>query len=482
MVLEKTANALTPKQRNSILIMLVIAAVGLSFLTAYIEWFVGLGAALVLLVVAFIVRAPVIGILIIAFALPLERIGAYEFGTTTIRITQGVLIITIVAWLVRKIFQRDYSYAHNPLLPLLAVFIAINFIGLPHSLNFQRSVTVLAYIIFTVLLAWLVPNIVTKKEHVQKIVLVLLVSFILVAGFGLFQFFGDMTGLPTEVTGLRDLYTKDVLGFTRVQSTAYEPLYFANYLLLPISVLFALFLSRKNIVKSGWLVTLFALGMVNLILTVSRGGYVALFVTLAVIGLFYLRRLLIFRNMLAFIIGIVVVLWVASAALGTGEGFLTKEKFQEHVSNIFYGASYSERIYTFEQAVVAWREYPLTGIGPGGFGPFMAPHPSYIPEDGWRIVNNEYIEILAENGIIGLLIFLLMLGLLVIRSVKAIAHTQDGYLRAIMVALLGGFLGILAQYMTFSTLYIIHVWFVIGLMIAVQNIIFKRLQSLDNPS
>jgi len=39
---------------------------------------------------------------------------------------------------------------------------------------------------------------------------------------------------------------------------------------------------------------------------------------------------------------------------------------------------------------------------------------------------------------------------------------------------LAAFVGVLVQYQTFSILYIMHIWFLIGFMISVQNIILKQ--------
>jgi len=39
---------------------------------------------------------------------------------------------------------------------------------------------------------------------------------------------------------------------------------------------------------------------------------------------------------------------------------------------------------------------------------------------------------------------------------------------------LAAFVGILVQYQTFSILYIMHIWFVIGMLISVQNLIQKN--------
>jgi hypothetical protein len=58
--------------------------------------------------------------------------------------------------------------------------------------------------------------------------------------------------------------------------------------------------------------------------------------------------------------------------------------------------------------------------------------------------------------------------------VKAILYVKDSYVKAILVGTLAGFIGILVQYNTFSILYILHVWFTIGLLIAMQNMVLTK--------
>lgn len=469
--------------RKNQLPLILVVAVGvalLSFAVPFFPWYLSAGALVAGIITVLALRSPEIGIILIAFLLPFERIGSYELGGSTIRSAQIILIVTAVAWFVRRLWRGNYKFVKNPILIPLLLFIGSALISLPNSVNIERSVIILLYIVFTALLAFIIPNLVIQKRTLQWVVTTLLLSFVLVSVFGILQFVGDMSGLPPEVTGLRELYTKDILGFTRVQSTAYEPLYFANYLLIPVGILFALFLSGKNVIRSGWLITLFGLGMVNIVLTVSRGGYIAALVMIGVIAIVYFKRLFTLKNIIIFSIGTVAIVWVVFQTLGSSGEPFTMAKFQEHVLNAFYGASYNERVETFDQALGAWQEHPMVGVGVGSFGPYVSPHPYYIPDDGWRIVNNEVIEILAEQGIIGLTTFLIMIIMLTVRSIKAIIVAKDPYVKAITAALFGAFIGILAQYQTFSTLYIAHVWFCIGLLIACQNyILFSKQAATD---
>ncbi len=461
----------------------------INFIGVNIGWYIALAMMIGAVVFYLIYQKPYWGAILIVFCLPFERLGAYEAGGTTIRLSQILLLTTALAWFFHLYFFKRYRFARNPVLIPIMVFMAFQFISLANSINTGRSLSVLTYTIFTVMAALVMPNIVVTKQQLSKVVIALIVSFVLVSGFGLFQFLGDMAGLPQTITGLRDLYTKDVLGFTRVQSTAYEPLYFANYLLLPISVIFALWLAGSNAgsrwqtgigsttMRYGALLLLLGLGMVNLVLTVSRGGYLAIAAALMVAGIWYWKKLLRPTTIIVILVCVALVGYIVVRTLSPSGEALTLDKFKEHVGNAFYGASYEERVDTIATAVQAWHEHPLIGVGIGGFGPYAAPHPYYEPKNGWRIVNNEYVEVLAESGILGLASFMALALMLIIRSWGAARRTEDPYLKSIIVGLLAAFVGILVQYLTFSTLYVMHVWMLIGLLIAAQNMALKPEQS-----
>lgn len=461
--------------RQPLLTVIVLAgAIIVGWLISYFAPLQIIAGLIGLLIVIFIFKQPAIGLLLIAFFLPFERVGSYDWGSMTIRVSQILLIVTLAAWLVRQILDKKIVFVRNPVFWPLIIFLLINLVSLTQAENPERSSLVLIFIGFTALASLLVPNLLTSEKRLRRLVTIILVSATLVSLFGLYQFFGDFLGLPTTLTGLRTLYTKDILGFPRIQSTALEPLYFANYLLIPIALALVLFLSRESKIKNLWLIALIALTIVNLVLTVSRGGYLALAGALIVIAVFYLKKLLTIKK-ITILLAVLVLVWlVVTRALGFQGEALNLETFKNHVSNVFYGASYQERVETLTQANLAFLKNPLIGIGVGGFGPFMAAHPYYQPTDGWPIVNNEFVEILAETGLLGLLSFIIILLVLFFRSLKAVQQCQNQYLKAIMIALLAAFIGIIIQYQTFSTLYVLHIWFLFGLMIAVQNLILIK--------
>ncbi len=458
-------------------IILGILIIGLIFLVSFTNIqsppLIFLGLIVFLIVTILIFKNPVLGLVLVVFFLPFERIGAYELNNLTIRVSQILTIVTLIAWITNGILKKKIELAKNPTVLPLALFVIINLFSLVNTLNIERSSAVLLFTLFTIIFSLLIPNLIRNKEGLNKVVITLLFSAFLVSIFGIYQFIGDSLGLSPEITGLREQYTKTVLGFPRAQGTAFEPLYFANYLLIPLGIVFSLFLSHTSKIKSHWLVGCLIILGLALVLTISRGGYLGLAALFLTISLYYLKNIFTPKRILLLALVLIVVWFSFTRFLGLSDA-LNLESFRLHTLNVFYGGSFVERVETLESALSAFRDHPFLGVGVGGFGPYVSIQPYFFPIDGWKIVNNEFVEILAETGILGLITFLVFLLFLVIRSFKAIKSDEDPYLKALAIGTLGGFLGILVQYQTFSTLYIMHVWFLFGLMVAVQNLILIK--------
>src|SRR5690606_6265065 len=81
-----------------------------------------------------------------------------------------------------------------------------------------------------------------SRIQVENIVIT---AGVLTAVFGLYQFVGNSYfNLSSTYTGLAEAYEKGTFAFARVQSVGLEPLYYANFLLLPIFILLARMLGR----------------------------------------------------------------------------------------------------------------------------------------------------------------------------------------------------------------------------------------------
>jgi len=422
-----------------------------------------------------ILKDPFYGILVITFFLPFEHLGTLEVSGFTLKINHIFGLITLLSWFLLMLIQKKVEFKRLPIGFPLIILILVNILSFTQAVNLFRAVSVFSFTLLTILISLAVVNLVDSKDKLNKLVKVLFISAFFVSLFGLFQFMGDLIGLPPSITGLRDLYTKEVFGFPRVHATALEPLYYANYLLIPLMLALTLFLSKEKDIRWQWLLLFLILGLVNFILTLSRAAYIALAAALLFLLVIYFKRFFSFKKIAAVILVLLVVYFIFIKIFGLTEDFnLYLDRFITQATDVFSGASYTDRAETFREAWQMFKQHPWLGVGTGNFGPNVAWYPLVVPEKGWLIVNNIFLEIMAETGIFGLLSFLWLLGILFFRSIKAFFKTNDEYLKAVMAGLTAAFVGVIIQYQTFSILYIIHIWFLFGLMIAVQNLIFQK--------
>jgi O-antigen ligase len=461
-----------------------------AIITAYflkLAPFILIGIFIFIFLTFAIFKNPCFGLFIVAFLLPFERLGSFELFGTTIRASQIFALITLVAWLFTFLAKKINFDAKNPLLIPIFLFSGFSIFSMINAQNLQRGILVFLFNSFVIAISLAIPNLIKSKNSLDRVIKIILISCLVVSLFGIYQFIGDMLGLPHDITGLREHYTKQVFGFPRVHSTALEPLYFANYLLIPISLCFALLLSerkenKKIISSTFWLVVILGFAVLNLILTLSRGGFLGLGTTLLLIGIFYLKSILSLKKIV--ILGLIVI-----SAFSATYGFLLisgKKKnidvFLKQATTYSKGVGVEERFTTYKEAWSMISEYPLLGGGVGNFGPYASRSPDFQPKEGWLIVNNQFLEIWAEEGIFGLISFLLLIFLLVLRSIKAlILKNADSHLKTLLVGLLIAFIAVIVQYQTFSTLYILHIWVLIGLLVAVQNLIFILPRSKPRP-
>jgi len=423
----------------------------------------------------FIIRNPELGWFLIVFFLPFERVPSYELAGINLKINTLLGFLTLFAWVVAMMFNsKKFKVQPNALAIPLSLLVIALLLSLTQAENLTRALSVLIFILFTIGLSILAVNMVNSKENLKKTLLVLFGSSFLVGLFGLYQFGGDVVGLPQGLTLLKEGYTSRVFGFPRVQAFSMEPLYFANYLLIPICVGLALALNKVDLIKRWWMIGLLALLLVNFILTVSRGGYAGLIVSLLILAIFFLKKVLTWKNILIGVVAGAIVIYGVAFALSAGE-YRATNQFLGHIKlqDITQGESIQGRLVTFKNALRAYGQSPLLGIGIGNYGPWSKNFPPERPKTGWDIVNNQYIELLAETGIVGLAAFGLLLIVLIFRTFVAFKYASDIFLKSVLVGLLAALIGVLVQYNFMSTLYIIHIWVLVGMLVGVQNIVFK---------
>jgi O-antigen ligase len=390
--------------------------------------------------------------------LPFERIPSVQLAEISARpsMVLGLALIGVVAAQSPKSFWPD-----SRLKQALYGFLGVVLLSAVFSSQPQRALTVTAFMVYVAALA---VSIGAAKVEAKRVWLWLLGGTVITCVFGLFQFFGDLAGLPNTVTGLKAAYSSQVFGFPRVQAAALEPLYLANFLLLPLGLGLSLGLAGQLRVR--WLAMIYLV----FFLTLSRGGVAsALVLTIAMIGLgwFYGRRKEAGAILGALVAALLVaygLLFFAVPALTDWRGSRAQpvEVYTQHLTNYEIGNTEVDRAKTRRLAWELFKSRPILGAGIGTFGFFANSRDQRFPTS--QIANNEPLELLAETGLVGFGAALMFGTLLCAEAVARIRRLKVGTDWAWGVGLVGFGAATTIQYWSFSTLYITHIWVGIGLL------------------
>ncbi len=492
--------------------------------------------------------------LAIIFCLPFERIPSLDIAGLTFRFSQFFTLISVFIFIILFLKGQLKNFKWNPinywLLGLLLVTIP--------SIFFVENWSRWFITTFATLIVFAATFIIANFLQSRIVAVVgLILSLTLVGLFGYFQFFGDLIGLPTNITFLKETYTKKVFGFPRVQGTAAEPLYFAGMLFLPIYLFLILYLkniskqtsqlaSKFSEIKSrfkdfktlsivesvfkkylwfGKIYTLleFAISKIyslffgkiasNIFLsliiffsvlfaiTIAKSAWLALFLTLPVL-LIYTFKIFNWKKILAQIIIFLSILTpiLYFSYLSFKPVKYSADKVIENFSETILGvSSTSTERESFQSVATSLLPYSgLVGIGNGQYGIQSERVLRSLKTDSnqFFIVNNVYLEIWLELGIVFLIIFILMWIWVLFSGFKTINNSFKltskptlnsslnkyklnlGIQQIMHLAILLSIISYLIQWQTFSPIYIMPIFILLG--VAVNFNQSKPISSSEN--
>jgi O-antigen ligase len=402
------------------------------------------------------------------FFIPFERIPSFEFHGVTIRATVVLLMVaffTVLPHLAKLRRLGPVSLLDKAILIYLVVAVLSSAFASVHG----RSIEVLGFLSAVLFGYFILSRILRNGFDSLAILRVIITSGTTVSLFGLYQFFADGLGAPLMYTGLAVQYSKAVFGFPRVQSVSLEPLYFANFLLLPLFLLGTFLLTLERRPRWYELASLYVM-FTAFCLTLSRGGYAGILGGTVVLAVFFLAKQIRIRNVT--LVGLLVVVSIASALLSVkalaGTKAVSTFGSQAVISdNKSVAASVTPRLNNYTEAWQLFKTRPVIGIGIGNYGVLNTVSP-HVAGQGYMIVNNQYLETLAETGVLGLIALASVVVITFRELWRLTPQKKDRWLTFALAATLGG---ILVQYNFLSTIYIFYVWAIIAL---VDGLTYKQ--------
>lgn len=335
--------------------------------------------------------------------------------------------ITMICALIDQYQRRNQ--AATEILPKklkygLYALMAISFVSLAFSGNVFASAFNYAYVVSQHIgVFWLVLHYASKKREPLVLMKTFLLSAFIVAAYGIFQYIAGTAVLNTEWV--------DVSQFPelkeRVYSTLQNPNILGTFLVMTIGYCIGVFSALPGGKRRIALITLFLTSFACLLLTFSRGNWVSLFVVLFTFAVFFYRK-----AVLPFVGGGALVAYIAWDLLSNR----LMSIFQTEDTSVALRFSYIE-------STLAMIEDTPWGVGWYGYMYAFPDYDFYLqnPDVPMYHCHNLFLNITAELGIQGLIVFLFILYLLV-REAWFLAYAdvepwRKGVGRGYLMALIG---------------------------------------------
>ena len=232
-----------------------------------------------------------------------------------------------------------------------------------------------------------------------------------------------------------------------------EPASLGGYLLIMIAFMLGLFSYPEWPRHRVIILPLLGLFGTVLLLSISRGAFIA-FGPLYLTAILFSRRrgYLTFLLVLAVTIGVTLV--PANVVKFTREAFVGKSyEIGGHEFEI--GASGVERFENWKYVLELWKRQPFVGRGVTGVG----------------IVDNQFIRVLGETGIVGILAFVWLL-LTIFRVGFTALKNPGNFSKALGLALICATVGLLGQGLTANSFIIVRImepfWFLAAVTVGVS--------------
>lgn len=132
-----------------------------------------------------------------------------------------------------------------------------------------------------------------------------------------------------------------------------------------------------------------------------------------------------------------------------------------------------ERLAHWQAAINMWRDHPWLGVGIGNY-PITYPHYA-VPrwDDPLGHAHNYYLNVGAETGLLGLLAYLILIGAMLLHTVRVAFRTTDALSRGVALGVLGVLVAV-GIHNLFDNLYVhsmgVHLGLCLGLVTALASI------------
>lgn len=345
-------------------------------------------------------------------------------------VVAGSFVLLLAFPLLHSLIIKRESLRADRTFHLMLLLLAVYLLGSLGAKDTSVALgTVAEYALEGILLYWLIFNVVRNVGTLRRVIWVILLAGGLLSGLSVYQTvtrsytqeFGGLAYRGYEV--IQDQPAREGAAkrqtWDRARGPLDEPNRFAQILLVLVPL--AAFMARNRRTRLAGVVaaTCGLLIVGGMLTTLSRGALLTLLLlTLVMISVKWVRvsRVLVFALILAIAAPSVPFFMDRMTATGRSLGLVGGDA---PTASHQVDSAARTRMTVMLAAGRVFLDHPIIGVGPGQFAPFYSqtystdPHIKFrpLPPGDWR-AHSLYLEIAAEAGLLGLSVFLAMVGFL----------------------------------------------------------------------
>ena len=435
--------------------------VGFGVLTALSSVPIGIGAVVAVAFATLVLLNLEVSLVVWTFASLFEATPALELAV------KGATVLVFLAWLAAFAYRPgvlgDLLRRHGPLVAGVAGLVLWLTVSVAWSERPDVGLTLVSWYLAGVVFL-MTSTLVADERHVRWVLAALVAGTAITA----------LAGLGGTPFGAGLPFVDSAVLEDRLQGGLADPNFFASVLVAAIALSGGLLAGARGLLARAGLLALIGLFTLSVAATQSRGGLLA-FLAAAVAAVLVLRgRRLVLLGLVGFLLAVSAVAFSASPdAL-------------ERVTTFEEGGTGRTDIWKVSLAIA--RDHPVMGVG---IGNFAVHSPRYVDQVGplervdliaedLLVAHSFYLELLTETGVIGLGLFLLVVGgglAACWRAARRLDQLGERSLAALALSIFVAIVGVLAGGVFVSGGQDERLWVLLGLGPAMLAVASRRAAS-----
>lgn len=384
-------------------------------------------------------------ILAVTFFLPLS-----------LAVADGFFIAALSGWVTKIVLMRELNLRRTPFDELIVMFVIFSAASIWSSpdrgFSFYNYYHLMGRYI---LIYYLVVNNIHSAEQIKRLTWAILGSALAVTLYGFYQylFSANMSAEWVDGEQFPDLKF-------RVFSTLENPNLLGGFLVTIMAIAAGLGLKEPTLRGRLMFFGLVFIFGSCLVLTYSRGAWISLVSVILVFGVLFNRR----------IFWLLLVLPVI--------GLCAHDVLLERLMSILNPTDTSStlRLALWESTIAMILDKPLFGIGWGAYWLVYPEYDFFINDASTKIVHahNMYLNIAAEIGIPGLMIFLGIIYSHIRTAISMLSHSASGYISGLLLGIAAALIGLVVNGFTDYIMFNIQMSMLFWLISAVVAVVWCK--------